>query len=216
MNHVFSRTGFAGVLACALAIPCLGQKLEPIKLPAPRMDGGKPLMQALKERKSTRTFKSEKLAAQQLSDLLWAAFGINRADGRRTAPSAMNWQEVIIYLVTAEGAYTYDPKANSLKPVVAGDLRALAGTQDYVKDAPLDLVYVSDLSKTSRTSAADTEMFTAADTGFIAENVYLYCASAGLGAVVRASIDRPALAKALKLPPQQKIILAQTVGYAQE
>ena len=170
-------------------------------------------MQVLKNRKSTREFGPQKLSSQTLSNLLWAAFGINRPDGHRTAPSAMNWQEVSIYVATAEGVYLYDAQPHALKPVLAGDLRAATGTQDYVKDAAVNLVYVSDMSKTSRVTAAEAEKYTAADVGFIAQNVYLYCASEGLAVVVRGSIDRPALAKTLKLPPQQQIILAQSVGY---
>ena len=170
-------------------------------------------MEVLKDRKSTREFGSGTLSPQTLSNLLWAAFGINRPDGRRTAPSAMNWQEISVYVATSTGVYVYDAKKNVLEPVVAGDLRAATGTQSYVKDAAVNLVYVSDLSKTDGAASSDAEMYTAADVGFIAQNVYLYCASEGLATVVRASIDKPALAKTLKLQPQQRIILAQSVGY---
>jgi SagB-type dehydrogenase family enzyme len=190
-----------------------GQALKPLKLPPPQTDGGRPLMQVLKDRKSTREFGPGALSPQILSNLLWAAFGINRADGRRTAPSAMNWQEVSIYVATGEGVYVYDAKENALNPVVAGDLRAATGTQPFVKDAAVNLVYVSDLSKTSRAAGSDAEVLTAADVGFIAQNVYLYCASEGLATVVRASVDKPGLAKTLNLQPSQKIILAQSVGY---
>jgi nitroreductase len=97
--------------------------------------------------------------------------------------------------------------------VLAGDFRAATGTQPFVKDAAVNLVYVSDLSKTGGAASSEAEMYTAADVGFIAQNVYLYCASEGLATVVRGSIDKPALAKTLKLQPQQRIILAQSVGY---
>ncbi len=189
------------------------QGLKPVQLPPPQTDGGRPLMQVLKDRKSTRELGPEKLSPQTLSNLLWAACGINRPDGRRTAPSAMNWQEVSIYVATPEGVYIYDAKANVLDPVVAGDLRAATGTQSYVKDAAVNLVYVSDLSKTGRAASSEAEWLTAADVGFIAQNVYLYCASEGLATVVRASIDKPTLAKTLNLQPHQKIILAQSMGY---
>jgi SagB-type dehydrogenase family enzyme len=169
-------------------------------------------MQVLSDRKSTREFGPGTLSPQTLSNLLWAAFGINRPDGRRTAPSAMNWQEVSIYVATPEGVYIYDAKDNALNPVLAGDFRAATGTQSFVKDAAVNLVYVSDLSKTDNVSS-EAEMYTAADVGFIAQNVYLYCASEGLVTVVRASIDKPALAKTLNLQATQKIILAQSVGY---
>lgn len=185
-----------------------------ISLPAPQTEGGKPLMQALKLRKSTREFSPEKLSAQQLSNLLWAAFGINRPDGRRTAPSAMNWQEIDLYVTTSDAVYVYEPKAHKLKEVLAGDQRGLAGTQGFVKDAALNIVYVADSAKTGRANPDDQNLYTGADAGFIAQNVYLFCASEGLATVARGSIDRAAFSKALKLRPEQRVVLAQTVGYA--
>jgi SagB-type dehydrogenase family enzyme len=170
-------------------------------------------MQALKERHSTREFSPEKLSQQALANLLWAAFGINRPDGRRTAPSASNWQEMDIYVATPDGLYVYDPKGNKLDPVLANDIRAATGTQSYVKDAAVNLVYVADLDRAGKGSAEDRNFYTAADTGFIAQNVYLFCASEGLAVVVRSSVDRTALATVMKLRPNQKITLAQTVGY---
>jgi SagB-type dehydrogenase family enzyme len=197
----------------AFSLGLAAQDLKLVKLPPPQTDGGRPLMQVLKDRKSTREFGPVTLSPQTLSNLLWAAFGINRPDGHRTAPSAMNWQEVSIYVATPEGVYIYDAKDNLLKPVLTGDFRAATGTQSFVKDAAVNLVYVSDLSKTGRAASSEAETFTAADVGFIAQNVYLYCASEGLVTVVRGSIDKPALAKTLNLEPNQKIILAQSVGY---
>jgi SagB-type dehydrogenase family enzyme len=199
-----------------LAVPTLSlaQELKPISLPSPQTDGGKPLMQALKDRHTTREFSSEKLSPQMLSNLLWAAFGINRPEtGKRTAPSAMNWQEIDIYVASADGLYVYDAKGNKLDPVLAEDVRGATGMQPFVKDAPLDLVYVADLAKTGKSSAEDKNFYTAADAGFIAQNVYLFCASEGLAVVVRGSVDRAALAKMMKLRPDQKILLGQTVGY---
>jgi SagB-type dehydrogenase family enzyme len=187
------------------------EDLEPIKLLKPQLDKGRPLMQVLKDRSSLRSFSNEKLSRQALSNLLWAAFGVNRADtGKRTAPSAMNKQEIDIYVAMAEGLYLYDARTHSLVPVLAGDMRAMTGRQEYVKDAPVDLIYVADYSKMGPT---DREFYSAADTGFIAENVYLYCASEGLATVVRASINRQALAKEMKLRPDQKITLSQSVGH---
>jgi SagB-type dehydrogenase family enzyme len=183
-----------------------------IQLPPPQTGGGKPLMQALKERKSTRQFSPEKLSGQTLSNLLWAAFGVNRPDGRRTAPSARNWQEIDVYVTLADGVYLYEPKEHSLKQISAEDQRAATGVQDFVKQAPLNLVYVADLKKTGSTE--EQNLFVGADAGFIGQNVYLFCASEGLGTVVRGLVNREALAKALKLRPEQKILLAQTVGYA--
>jgi SagB-type dehydrogenase family enzyme len=206
------------MLLCITWLPfaVLAQEPQPVQLPEPRTDGGRPLMQVLKERKSVRTFSSRELSDQILSDLLWAAFGVNRPDGKRTAPSAMNRQEIEIYVVTAKGTWLYDAKAQSLKPVAAGDLRSLAGTQEWVKDAPLNLVYVADTARMDGDNDEAKTLYSGADTGFIAQNVYLYCASEGLGTVVRASVDRPALAKALGLRPEQRIILAQTVGYPKD
>jgi SagB-type dehydrogenase family enzyme len=191
----------------------LAQELKAIRLPKPQTDIGRPLMQVLKDRSSARTFSPEKLPAQVMSNLLWAAFGVNRPDsGKRTAPSAMNWQETDVYVATADGLYVYDAKEHQLNPLLRDDVRAQTGTQSYVKEAPLDLVYVADLAKTGSASP-DRDMYVAADVGFIAQNVYLFCASEGLAAVVRGSIDRPALAKLMRLRPDQRIILGQTVGY---
>jgi SagB-type dehydrogenase family enzyme len=199
----------------ALAMPAVAQQLKPIELPAPQTTGGMPLMQALKARHSTREFSPKKLPLQVLSNLLWAAFGVNRPEsGKRTAPSAMNWQEIDIYVATAEGLYVYDAKGNRLDPVLAEDVRAATGTQSYVGEAPVNLVYVADLAKVARASAAERALYNGADTGVIAQNVYLFCASEGLGVVVRGSVNRAALARTMKLRPDQKIILAQTVGYA--
>jgi nitroreductase len=192
-----------------------GQELKPIALPSPQTSGGKPLMQVLKERKSVRDFGGEPLTRQTISNLLWAAWGINRDDGRRTAPSASNHQEIDVYAVMAEGAYLYDAQANALKPVAPADLRKLAGTQAYVAGAPLNLVYVADTAKLGGDDAARLAIANA-DTGFIAQNVYLFCASEGLGTVVRASVDRDVLGKALNLRATQRITLAQSVGYAKK
>lgn len=185
-----------------------------IKLPPPQKEIGKPLMQALSLRHSTRTFSSKPLSMQEMSNLLWAAFGINRTEsGKRTAPSAMNWQEIDIYVATAEGVFLYNARDHSLIKVSGEDLRALTGKQDYVKDAPLNLVYVADMSKIGDTKGDDRLIYTSADCGFIAQNVYLYCASEDLAVVVRGLVDRDTLSKKLNLKPEQKIILSQTVGY---
>jgi SagB-type dehydrogenase family enzyme len=184
-----------------------------ITLMPPDTMGGKPLMWCLKERKTSRSFDSKPLSRQVLSNLLWAAFGINRPDGRRTAPSAMNMQEIGVYVALEEGLYLYDAGSQSLKLVLKEDIRGKTGTQSFVREAPVDIVYVADLSKASRASADDKILYTAADCGFIAQNVYLYCAAEGLACVVRGSIDRTALSEAMDLGPDQKIILSQTVGY---
>jgi hypothetical protein len=198
------------IVCAALA----AQDLSPIKLPAPQTDGGKPLMQALKARQSAREFGASKLAPQVLSNLLWAAWGLNRPDGHRTAPSASNKQEIDVYVVMAEGAYLYDAKANVLTPVASGDLRGLTGTQPFPATAALNLVYVADMTKTGRpVTDPQQALNVGADAGFISANAYLFCASEGLATVVRASVDKAALGKALKLRDTQIIVLAQSVGY---
>jgi len=209
-----STLRFVVLVLCLCPTLTLGQELKPLILPTPQTDGGKPLMQVLKERHSTREFSPEQLPPQVLANLLWAAFGINRPDsGKRTAPSAMNWQEIDVYVAMGDGLYVYDAKGNKLDPILAGDVRSSAGVQPFVKDAPVNLIYVADLAKTGESSAEDKNFYTAADVGFIAQNVYLFCASEGLAAVVRGSVDRTAAAKVMKLRPDQKILLAQTVGY---
>jgi SagB-type dehydrogenase family enzyme len=211
-SFLFASAAMAVSLLCATIL--FAETLKPIPLLKPHGDGGRPLMQVLKDRSSSRSFSTEKLPLQALSDLLWAAFGVNRPDsGKRTAPSAVNWQEIDIYVATADGLYLYDARGHLLQPVLLEDIRAMTGRQSFVKEAPVNLIYVADLSRMGTASKEDRELYAAADTGFISENVYLYCASEGLATVVRGSIDREALAKAMKLRPDQKIILAQTVGY---
>ena len=169
-------------------------------------------MQVLKDRKSTREFRPDKLPMQTLSNLLWAGFGINRPDGRRTAPSASNKQEIDIYVATADALYVYDAKTNRLHVLLREDVRVKTGTQPFVGEAPVNLIYVADLAKTG-TDSEERDMDVGADTGVIAENVYLFCASEGLSTVVRGSIDRVTLSKAMTLRANQRIVLAQTVGY---
>ena len=197
--------------------PVYAADLADIALPPPHMEGGMPLMEALKARQTSRAYSPKPLPDQILSDLLWAAFGVNRPDtGKRTSPSARNWQEVDVFAVTENGAYRYDAKANVLRAVAAGDLRKLTGPQAFVGAAPLNLVYVADVDKMTGSSPEDQALYMGADVGFISQNIYLFCASEGLAAVVRGMVDRDALAKALNLPDNQKIVLAQTVGYPGE
>lgn len=202
-------------LVCSLLISA--QELKPIPLPKPQLDGGRPLMQVLKDRKSSRSFSTNKLSDQTLANLLWAADGINRPEtGHRTAPSAMNRQEIDVYVATAEGLYLYDAKQHALRPVLREDIRAQTGGQSFTAQVPLNLIYVADYARMGRGASADKDLYSAAGTGFISQNVYLYCASEGLATVVRGTVDRPALARAMKLRPDQKIILAQSVGYPKQ
>jgi len=219
MNQI--RIAVVIVLAAAVVLTAAGwmrgadqPTTTSARLPKPKTEGGMPLMEALKKRHSSRQFADRKLPDQVLSDMLWAAFGVNRADGRRTAPSAVNWQEIDIYVATADGVWLFDAKGHDLKCVLQKDIRALTGKQDFVKDAPVNLIYVADFAKMRKgTPEADKIFYSAADTGFISQNVYLFCASEGLATVVRGMVDRPALAKAMHLREDQRIILAQTVGY---
>jgi nitroreductase len=191
----------------------LQEKLS-IALPPPEMERGGTLMQALKARRSTREFATKPLPVALLSTLLWAAFGINRAQsGGRTAPSAHGWKEIEIFAALPDGVYRYDAIGHALRLAVPADVRALTGTQEFVRSAPLDLVYVADFSRMPDASAEDRAFFAGTDAAVIAENVYLFCASAGLVSVVRGLIDRRALARAMSLRPDQRIVLAQTVGY---
>jgi len=185
-----------------------------LQLPPPQTPRNTPLTEALKLRKSSREFSEKRLPLAVLSSLLWSAFGINRADsGKRTAPSARNWQEIEVYAVLAEGVFRYDAAAHMLQRTVPGDVRAATGVQDFVGRAPLNLVYVANLTRMTDASAEDNAFYLAADTGFVAQNVYLICAAEGLATVVRGLVDRKALAAAMGLRADQRIVLAQTVGY---
>ena len=192
----------------------LGAEMEIIKLPPPKLTGGKSLMEALQVRKSSREFGAKKLPQEVLASMLWAAWGINRPEnGRRTAPSAVNWQEIDVYIAMEEGLYIYSARENTLKLIAKQDLRALTGKQPFVKDAPVNLIYVADYSRMGGGYPEERAFYSAADAAFIAENVYLYCASEGLATVVRANLERDDLAKAMQLRNNQKIVFAQSVGY---
>ncbi|MFZ1990010.1 MAG: nitroreductase family protein [Alphaproteobacteria bacterium] len=185
-----------------------------IKLPQPNIQSGGELIEALKARRSTRSFSPRALPQDVLSTLLWAAFGINRPlTGGRTAPSAHGWQEVDVYAVLADGAYRYDAKANALARAADKDLRAFTGMQDFVATAPLNLVYVADFALMTGASEEDRTFYASADAAVIAQNVYLFCAATCLATVVRGLVDRKQLAPALGLRLKQRIVLAQTVGY---
>ena len=201
-------------IVCWLSAALLqAEELKPLPLPAPQTDGGKPLMQALHERRTIRELKPDPLPAQTLANLLWAGFGINRPEsGHRTAPSAMNSQEVDIYIALASGLYAYQAKPHQLTPVLAQDLRARTSRQAFATNAPVVLIYVADLPRLAKARPERREFYAALDAGCISQNIYLYCASEGLATVVF-DLDRAPLAAAMKLRPEQQIILAQAVGY---
>ena len=192
-------------------MPATAQEIT--KLPPPQTEGGMPLMQALKERKSNREFSPQKISMPVLSNLLWAAWGVNRADGHRTAPSARNMQEIDVYVALIDGLFLYEAKNHQLKKILGQDIRAATGNNEYVKDAALNLIYVADLKKANIPDPEALAFYTGADTAFLAQNVYLFCASEGLAVVVRGNINKPELAKIMKLRPDQQITLAQSVGY---
>lgn len=202
-------------LAFALAgLPLAADVPSSIRLQPPALGEGKLLMRALQERSSARGFTDREIPLQNLSDLFWAASGINRPEsGKRTAPSASNRQELEVYGVFKDGIYRYDAKAHALELVAAGDYRALSGNGEAGK-AALDLLYISDTTKTGpgpKPGAANTVSYV--NVGFMAQNVYLYCASAGLGTRVRGGWNSAELAAVMQLPPTMVIVLGQTVGY---
>lgn len=193
--------------------PAAGGAGPAVRLPPPRLGGGLPLMQALAARQSRREFTPEKLDEATLGDLLWSAAGVNRPQhGGRTAPSAMNAQEVLLYAAMPQGLYRYEPAAHELRLVAASDVRGVTGYQDFADDAALDLIYVADHARMALVPAAQRTAYAFAAAGAMAQNVYLFCASAGLATVVRAWFDRDALARAMALGNDEQLLLAQTVG----
>lgn len=215
----FVTAGTAAV--CGLALVSGSAQAQPvvegerIELPTPRKTGGMPLLEALSTRKTTRVYSSRMLDAQTLSSLLWAAFGISREDGRRTAPSALNSQEIQIYVILEGGIYVYEPKEHALERKLEGDFRKLAGTQSYAQSVPVSFVYVADLEK-SLTSPESSESYACVDCGFIGQNVYLFAAANGLSSAFRGSIDRSAIAETLKLKASQRVLYGQSIGYTDD
>lgn len=237
MKQALSLISLILVAGVVLAAPAVapGQELKSIDLPKPQTTGGLPLMEALSARRTVREFGDEKLSPQMMSNLLWAAFGVNRAEvpGRapkpgRTAPSAMNLQEIDLYVALTEGVFLYDAVANRLAPVVAGDVRAMTNGRPAAGTAALCLIFVEDQDKRpappAKPQAAATPPAGTAqaapprstsgevDAGFIGQNVYLFCASAGLNAWFYGT-DREGLHKALNLRPGQRVLYGQAVGH---
>ena len=200
-----------------------GAPPQAILLPQARNSGGKPLMEVIGQRRSSRRFSNRQLPLQELADLLWAGFGLSReyagtgihTAGSHTAPTAHNWQEIDVFVATADGLYLYDPEENALTGLLSEDIRHFTGhpMQPFVLDAPVILIYVADLAQMDDASDWDKGVFPWADTAVIAENVYLACASLGLATVVRALFDRPALSHAMHLRPHQLVNFSQPVGY---
>ncbi len=185
-----------------------------IALPPPRTEGGKPLFEALRLRRSTRAYAERPLPPQLLSDLLWAAFGINRPDsGDRTAPYWRHVMVIDVYAAMADGVWLYEPKAHQLLPYMKDDIRADTGLQDFVGKAPLNLIYVAHGERMVDVAAEDRRLYASVDAGFIGQNVYLFCASEGLATVFRGAVDYNKLSRAMRLGEGQFVTFAQTVGY---
>jgi SagB-type dehydrogenase family enzyme len=198
---------------CAAVLCTLGQLVaQPLELPPAQKSGGLPLMDALAKRATARAFDPAEISRQDLSNVLWAAFGINRPDGKRTAPSARDYQEAEIYVLLKQGVFVFDAAKHQLTQLSTEDARAAGGMQAFVKDAPVTLVLVADLAKMGSSSNDDKKAYAYIDAGYISQNVYLYCASAGLATGVRAMVDRPALAAKLKLRADELIVVAQSIG----
>lgn len=216
MSRIMCSPG--GLSLCVLAL-CIyfngsgAEALKSIPLPVPDTSGGKPLMQVLSERKSSRAYEDKEIPLAIMANLLWAAAGVNRPDGRRTAPTAVNWQEIDVYVATADGLYLYDAANHALLLVLHEDMRKMTGKQPFVETAPVNLVYVADFSRMGNATDEQKKFYSATDTGFISQNVYLFCASEGLATVVRGMMDKETLAQAMGLKPDQHVILAQSVGY---
>lgn len=185
-----------------------------IPLPAPETTGGMPLMEAFKARESRREYSAKPIPTQVLANLLWAAIGISRPEsGKLTVPNGRSRREIDVFVITAEAAYKYDIDRHALTVVLAEDIRALAGKQDFVPTAPVNLVFVADFRKMPELNTEQQLVYGSTDAAFCVQNAYLYCTSAGLSTVARGSVDREALGKALGLDAQQRIILAQSVAY---
>lgn len=211
-------TYLSGILLfCAVIIPGILCAQDVTLLLPPQTDGGMPLMKALKNRHTSREFSGKDLTSQQLSNLLWAACGINRPEEKkRTAPTAMNNQEIDVYVAMANGLFLYNAEIHNLTEILKEDIRAKTGKQEFVKSAPLTLVFVADYSKMGKSDEKTKNGYAMADAAFISENVYLFCASEGLVTGVRAWIDTDLLGKAMKLRADQHIVLAQSVGFPSE
>jgi nitroreductase len=211
------REANAGILASAAVaaapVSTLAQRLTPRDLPPPRSEGDQPLTAALKLRRSTREYSDRPIPAQVLSDLLWAAFGVNRPSGDRTAPYWRHVMVIDVYLATADDVWLYEPKTHKLLPHSAEDLRKQTGLQDFVATVPLNLVYVAHGERMTDVSPKERRLYASVDAGFVGQNVYLFCAAEGLATVFRGAVDTKKLGEALKLPEQQFVTFAQSVGY---
>lgn len=204
----------AGAAALAAGSSLAAEETKAMVLPPPRSSGGKPLIEALKLRRSTREYSNRPLPQEVLSDLLWSAFGINRPSGDRTAPYWRHIMVIDVYAAMADGVWLYDPKEHSLVPHLRTDIRSQTGQQDFVKTAPLNLIYVAHGERMQDISLEERRLYASVDSGFIGQNVYLFCASEGLATVFRGAVDYKKLDQTMQLGSEQFVTFAQTIGYA--
>ncbi|HTT38811.1 MAG TPA: nitroreductase family protein [Burkholderiales bacterium] len=214
-NPVTRRQANAALLAIGAmsAMPLAALAQDTRLLPAPRKELGRPLMQVLQLRRSIREYSQRPLSDQVLSDLLWAAYGINRPSGDRTAPYWRHIMVIDVYVAMADGVWLYDPKQHALIPHLGADIRAQTGTQDFVAIAPANLVYVVHGERMKEISPEARRLYGSVDAAFAGQNVYLYCASEGLATVFRGAVDYDNLGRAMHLGEGQFVAFAQTVGY---
>ena len=195
-------------------ISLFSQDFPDIKLNNPNKSRGSAFMKAISDRASVREFDAQEISLQDLSDLLWAANGVNRTDGKRTAPSAMNRQEIDVYVINKDGAYLYDATAQTLKAIAPGDHRkAVAGQQEFAATAPVCIVLVANLEKLGDATREQTRLMAAADAGIVSQNINLFCSAVGLATVPRATMQTDELKKTLKLSDTQLLLLNNPVGH---
>ena len=210
------REANAGILASAMVAggsAFAAEEAKTVALPPPRSTGGKPLIEALMLRRSTREYSDRPLPQQVMSDLLWAAFGVNRPSGDRTAPYWRHIMVIDVYASMADGVWLYDPKQHALVPHARDDIRVQTGQQDFVGAAPLNLIYVAHGERMQDVAPEDRRLYASVDAGFIGQNVYLFCASEGLATVFRGAVDTAKLGRTMQLDKDQFVTFAQTVGY---
>lgn len=216
MTRRQASIGLLSAASVTAAGPGTSSETRIMRLPPARTAGGKPLIEALQLRRSTREYSNRPIEAQVLSDLLWSAYGINRPTGDRTAPYWRHVMVIDVFAVMTSGTWLYDPKAHTLVLHLQDDLRAQTGLQDFVGEAPLNLVYVAHGERMHDISAEDRRLYASADACFIGQNVYLFCASEGLATVFRGAVNYKALASAMHLDTDQFVTFAQTVGYPRQ
>ncbi|MCL2328744.1 MAG: nitroreductase family protein [Bacteroidetes bacterium] len=202
------KSGIAAIALTFMGLTACAQ--QSIKLPPPQTSGGMPVYEAMQKRETSRDFVNKDLTPQQISNILWAAYGFNR-EGKRTVPSSQNSQEYTIYVFTSKNVYEWDATTNTLEHFRNGDQRAMTGTQDFVKNASINLLFVANYNKI-KGKEEDKDVTAAVNCGFIMQNVHLAAAAEGLGSVVRGSVDREKFGHYMQLPEFKKIMYAQSVG----